>query len=127
MDVPILDSCSVTEVAPEPVDTPTGRSFVVRYYRSGTMGRFPSASNTPSQAQDGGLLLFPLRLLGWLVHLVIFRGQWTVAITPWHNLPGTRYRERVGSEADAAARASAVSAVIRHGTWVLEVGAAPAR
>jgi hypothetical protein len=108
----------VTEVAPEPVDTPTGRSFVVRYYRSGTMGRFPSASNTPSQAQGGALLLLPVRLFGWLVHLVVFRGQWTVAITPWHNLPGPRYRERVESESDASARTAVLSAVLRQGTWV---------
>jgi len=117
----------VTEVAPEPVDTPTGRSFVLRYYRSGTMDRYPSASNTPSQAQTGGLLLLPLRLLGWCVHLVFLRGRWTVAITPWHNLPGPRYRERVESEADASERAVVLSAVLRQGTWVPGDGAPPTR
>jgi hypothetical protein len=117
----------VTEVAPEPADTPTGRSFVVRYYRSGTMDRFPSASNTPSQAQTGALLLFPLRLLGWLVHLVFLRGRWTVAITPWHNLPGPRYCERVESEVDAADRALVLSAALRQGTWVPGEGLPPTR
>lgn len=102
---------------PEPVDTPSGQSFVVRYYRSGTMDRFPSASNTPSQAQDGGLLLIPLRLLGWLLHLILFRGSWTVAVAPWHNLPGHRYRSRVESEAVAADRAAALSNAIRAGEW----------
>ena len=123
---PFPDTEPVTEVAPEPVDTPTGRSFVVRYYRSGTMARFPSASQTPSQAQMGGLLLFPLIALGWLMHLVVFRGRWTVAVTPWHNIPGPRYREGVRSQSVASVRATELSAVLRHGSWLPGEGAPPA-
>jgi hypothetical protein len=108
---------------PEPVDTPAGQSFVVRYYRAGTMDRFPSASNTPGQAQTGGLLLFPLVFLGWVLHVVAFRGVWTVSVTPWHNLPGHRFRERVGSESQASARVAALSEALRQGAWLPEQGA----
>lgn len=106
----------------EPVDTPRGKSFVVRYYRTGTMDRFPSTSNTPGQAQSGGLLLLPLVLLGWLVHLVVFRGGWTVSVTPWHNLPGRRFRVRLRSETEASARAAALSEALRQGAWLPEQG-----
>ena len=115
----------VMQLPPEPVDTPSGRSFVVRYYRSGTMDRFPSASNTPGQAQSGALLLLPLTLLGWVLHRVAFRGSWTVAVVPWHNLPGHRHRERVGSEPEAAARATALSSALQAGEWLPGTGSAP--
>jgi len=113
------------ELPPEPVDAPSGKSFVVRYYRAGTMARFPSASNTPGQANGGGLLLLPLVLLGWVLHLAAFRGRWTVAVAPWHSLPGHRYRERAKSEAEAAARAAALSRCIQAGEWVPGTGSPP--
>ena len=106
------------QLPPEPVDTPSGKSFVVRYYRTGTMDRFPSASNTPGQAQGGGLLLLPFILLGWVLHMAAFRGSWTVAVVPWHSLPGHRYRERVKSEEEAAGRAAALIGFIQTGKWM---------
>ena len=82
------------------------------------MDRFPSARNTPGQANGGGLLLAPLVLLGWLLHMVVFRRSWTVAVAPWHNLPGHRYRERAESEPEAIARVAALSSAIKAGKWV---------
>jgi hypothetical protein len=115
----------VMQLPPEPVDTPSGKSFVVRCYRSGTMDRFPSASNAPGGAQGGGLLLLPLTLLGWMLHITAFRGSWTVAVVPWHSLPGHRYRERAKSEAEAAARAAALSSCIQAGQWMPGTGSPP--
>jgi hypothetical protein len=107
---------------PEPVDAPSGQSFVVRYYRSGTMDRFPSAEGTPGRAQNAGALLAVLVLIGWILHIVVFRGGWTVAVAPWHNLPGHRYRERTRSQAEAVARAAALSTVIQNGRWMPGTG-----
>jgi len=114
----IFNHHGVMRLPPDPVDTPSGQSFVVRCYRAGTMDRFPSARNTPGQANGGGLLLAPLILLGWFLHMVVFRGGWTVAVVPWHNMPGHRYRERAKSEAEAAARAAALSSAIQAGKWI---------
>lgn len=83
-------------------------------YRSGTMARFPSTEDTP---QPGGLLLGPLILLGRLLHLTLVRRGWTVAVAPWHNLPGSRYRERAESKVAAAARVAALSNAIQLGQW----------
>ena len=107
----------VMDLPPEPVDTPSGRSFVVRTYRSGTMDRFPSTWNTPGKAAQSGALLLPLVLLGLLLHIAVYRAGWTVAVTPWHNLPGPRHRERVRSEAEATVRAAELSAALAQGTW----------
>jgi hypothetical protein len=99
---------------PEPVDAPDGRSYVVRTYRSGTLtGRFPSAGGPAPAA----LLVIPLALVGWLLHLLVYRQSWTVAVTPWHNLPGPRHRERVPSRDAAAARVIELEAAVQSGTW----------
>jgi hypothetical protein len=81
------------------------------------MRRFPSVDNTPS---PGGVLLWPLVLAGWFIHWVAFRRSWTVAVVPWHNLPGRRYRERVKGRAAAEARAVALAERIDSGTWTPE-------
>src|SRR5206468_3919582 len=107
-------NAAVVPLPPEPVDTPGGQSFVVRYYQTGTMDRFPSAA---SAARYGGALLLPLILIGWILNLVVFRANWTVSVTPWHNLPGPRYRTRVRSKADAAARADLLEAALKSGAW----------
>jgi hypothetical protein len=114
----------MVQVPPEPVDSPSGNSYVVRAYRSGTMGRFPSARNTYGQGQG---LRFLLDLVGWLIHVIGFRGQWTVAVTPWHNLPGAKYRERAVSEAEATDRSTLLAAAIRHGQWIPGEDSPPAR
>jgi hypothetical protein len=105
----------VSEPLPVPIDAPDGQSYVVRAYRTGTMSRFPSADTTPA---PGGVLLWPLVLLGGLVHMAVFRRRWTVAVTRWHNMPAWRYRERVESKATAVARADALQNAIRSGEWV---------
>lgn len=104
----------MSEYLPAPVDAPDGQSYVVRAYRSGMMARFPSAGNTP---RPGALLLWPLILLGWLLHLVVFRRRWTVAVARWHNLPGRRYRERAESKMAAKARAAVLRNAIQSGEW----------
>ena len=114
LGMPLRDNGVVSERLPTSVDAPDGQSYVVRAYRSGTMTRFPSARNTP---RPGALLLWPLILLGWLLHLVVFRRRWTVAVARWHNLPGRRYRERAESKAAAAARAAALTKAIQAGEW----------
>jgi hypothetical protein len=113
--VPLRDNGRVSELAPEPVDAPSGESFVVRVYRAGTMDRFPSTSRTP--ANPGGLLLGPLTLLGWLLHLTVFRRRWTTAVMPWRNLPGWRHREQSASRSEATQRAEALTKAIRAGEW----------
>jgi hypothetical protein len=112
--VQVRHNCVMSERLPAPVDVPGGQSYVVRAYRSGTMARFPSAGYTP---QPGGVLLWPLILLGWLLHLILLRRRWTVAVAPWHNLPGSRYRERAESKAAAAARVAALRNDIQSGQW----------
>jgi hypothetical protein len=62
------------------------------------MARYASAANTP---QPGGLLLYPLILLGRLLHLGVFRRRWTVAVTRSYNLAGPMYRERADCWLDA--------------------------
>lgn len=101
------------------VDAPDGSSFVVRVYRSGTMRRFPSAHDAPVPS---GALLGPLLLIGWLLHWTVFGRTWTVAVTPWHNLPGPRRRARFTSRELAESRAESVSSAIRLGTWVPDDG-----
>jgi hypothetical protein len=113
----------MSERLPAPVDTPGGQSYVVRAYRSGTMARFPSADYTP---RPGGVLLLPLIVLGWLLHLILLRRRWTVAVAPWHNLPGSRYRERSESEVAATARVAALRNAIQSGQWKPGSGAPPA-
>jgi hypothetical protein len=113
----------MSERLPAPVDAPGGQSYVVRAYRSGTMARFPSATNTP---QPGWLLLSPLILLGWLLHLIPLHGRWTVAVAPWHNLPGSRYRERAESKVAAAALVAALKNAIQTGQWAPGSGPPPA-
>lgn len=112
----------MNEHLPVSVDGPGGQSFVVRAYPSGTMARFPSAANTP---RPGGLLLYPLVLLGWLLHLVVFHRRWTIAVTPWHNLPGPRHRERAESETAATARSAALEIAIQEGEWTPGSGPLP--
>lgn len=113
----------MSERLPAPVDAPGGQSYVVRAYRSGTMARFPSAGYTP---QPGGVLLWPLILLGWLLHLILLRRRWTVAVAPWHNLPGSRYRERAETKVAAAARLAALRNAIQSGQWTPGSGPPPA-
>jgi hypothetical protein len=96
------------------VDAPSGHAYVVRVYRSGTMSRFPSAAKTPL---PGGALYWPAALVGLLIHLVAFRRSWTVAVVPWHNLPGPRYRERASGRVAALHRAQILAEAIRAGTW----------
>lgn len=62
-------------------------------------------------------MLAPLELLGWLLHVLVFGRGWTVAVTPWHNLPGPRYRERTGSRATAEARSEGLRRAIEVGLW----------
>jgi hypothetical protein len=114
-EVQLRDHGEVSELAPEPVDAPSGDSFVVGVYRAGTLDRFPSTRHTV--ANPGGLLLAPLSLLGWLLHLTVFRRRWTVAVTPWHNLPGPRHREQCASESEATQRAAALTKAILVGEW----------
>ncbi len=104
----------MSELAPEPVEGPDGEAYVVRVYRAGTMQRFPSAGYA---SRPGGALLLPLIVMGWLLHLIVFRGRWTVAVTPWHNLPGPRYRERAVSKSQAVDRSVALEKLIRAGAW----------
>jgi hypothetical protein len=104
----------MTSGLPNPVSAPDGRTYLVRTYRSGTFARFPSAHNTP---RPGGALVAPLFLLGWLLHLTVYRRCWTVEATPWHNVPGARHRERAKSQGVASARAAALRAEIALGAW----------
>lgn len=104
----------MTQGSPEPVDAPDGRSFVVRVYRAGTMARFPSADNTPG---TGAALRLPLILVGWLLHLIVFRRRWAVAVTPWRNLPGPRHRELASSKALAMERVGQLASAIQSGEW----------
>jgi hypothetical protein len=104
----------VSDYLLEPVDAADGRTYAVRAYRAGTLARFPSAQNAP---QPGGLLKLPLFMLGWLLHLLVFRRNWTVAVTPWHNLPGPRHRERVTSRTVATARAEELRRALADGAW----------
>lgn len=104
------------------IDAPDGQSYVLRMYPSGTMARFPSAANAPL---PGGLLGWPLTLLGWLLHAVAFRRRWTVAVTRLYNLPGHRHREGAESKTAAAARAAALGKAIQSGE--LTPGSGPPR
>jgi hypothetical protein len=110
----LQDNGVVSEVAPKPVDAPNGRTFVVRIYRAGSWDRFPSAAHAP---RPGNVLIAPLMLAGWLLHLTVFRRRWTVAVTPWHNLPGARYRERAATRDDATRRALELSRLVQASEW----------
>jgi hypothetical protein len=106
----------------DPFDAPDGETYIVRVYRSGSMARFPSTGNTPA---PGGLLLAPLILLGWLLHLAVFHRRWTVAVGRWHNLPGRRYRELAETKVAAEARAATLQHALQSGGWT--VGSPPPR
>lgn len=120
--MPLRDNGDVRNSRSVSVDAPSGETYVVRTYASGTMSRFPSAANTP---MPGGLLLYPLILLGGLLHLLWCRRRWTVAVNPWHNLPGPRYRERAVSKTAAATRLEAIERAIQAGEWTPGTGPAP--
>jgi hypothetical protein len=106
----------MSERWPEPVDAPDGQSYVVRFYRSGTMERFPSA---------GYSLYWLLAAVGWLAHLLVLRRRWTIRVTPWHNLPGRRYREVVASRSAAQDRAVVLRKAISSGLWRPGAGPPP--
>jgi len=97
-----------------PVASPDGQMYAVRAYRSGSLARFPSAQAAPA---PGGVVVAPLYVLGWLLHLTVFRRAWSVEAAPCRNLPGPKHRERAASQDAAITRVSELRADIASGAW----------
>ena len=93
------------------VQSPDGRVWRVRVYRSGT---FQGLAYTNAVAPA---ILWPIMLVGHLVHRLLRRGAWTTEVASWHNLPGPSLRETHRDRGTAEGRALSVAQAIIEGSW----------